>query len=140
MEVPPVIHEALTLLRASIPSTIEIEVRISPDCEPVIADPVQIHQIVMNLATNAFHAMEESGGIMTIYLEPVIISLDSAQHLTVSEGRYNILTVSDTGIGMSDQVQEKIFDPYFTTKKQGKGTGMGLAVVHGIVTRMGGGG
>ncbi len=138
LEVPDVIHEALNLLRASIPATIEMDIRISSHCKPIMADPVQIHQIIMNLATNAFHAMEESGGIMTICLEEKTITSGSPESFSVSEGVYNLLTVTDTGVGMSAQVQEKIFDPYFTTKELGKGTGMGLAVVHGVVSQMGG--
>lgn len=140
MDVGPVIDEALKLLRASFPPTIEIHTRISPGCSKVMADPIQIHQIVMNLATNAFHAMEVSGGVMTIALEQEIIdsTIASASTLGIPSGVYNLLTVADTGTGMADHVREKIFDPYFTTKGQGKGTGMGLSVVHGIITRMGG--
>ncbi|WP_051957825.1 sensor histidine kinase [Desulfobacter vibrioformis] len=140
MDVGPVIDEALKLLRASLPATIEIHTQISPGCSKVMADPIQIHQIVMNLATNAFHAMEASGGVMTITLEQEIIdgASASAAMLVVPTGVYNLLTVADTGTGIADHVQEKIFDPYFTTKAQGKGTGMGLSVVHGIITRMGG--
>jgi len=140
MDVGPVIDDALKLLRASLPATIEIHTQISPGCSKVMADPIQIHQIVMNLATNAFHAMEGSGGVMTITLEQEIIdgTSASAATLVVPTGVYNLLTVADTGTGMADHVQEKIFDPYFTTKAQGKGTGMGLSVVHGIITRMGG--
>lgn len=140
MDVGPVIDEALTLLRASLPATIEIHTRISPGCSKVMADPIQVHQIVMNLATNAFHAMEASGGVMTIALEQEIIDGTSAPDSTldIPTGVYNLLTVADTGTGMADHVREKIFDPYFTTKGQGKGTGMGLSVVHGIITRMGG--
>lgn len=140
MDVGPVIDEALKLLRASTPATIEIHTQISPGCSKVMADPIQIHQIVMNLATNAFHAMEGSGGVMTITLEQEIIDGTSASDstLAIPTGGYNLLTVADTGTGMADHVQKKIFDPYFTTKDQGKGTGMGLSVVHGIITRMGG--
>ncbi len=128
-----ILREAIKLLRSTLPSTIHIEMDIRSE-ECILANPTQLHQIVMNLGTNAFHAMEEKGGQLDISLreiefnerEPVIGSRMPA-------GRYLQLEISDTGPGMDEHVLEKIFEPYFTTKEPGKGTGLGLAVVHGIV-------
>ncbi|WDP91618.1 MAG: PAS domain S-box protein [Desulfobacter sp.] len=134
----PIIKEALKLIRASIPATIDISRDISPDCGAVKADPTKIHQIIMNLCTNAYHAMEETGGELKVALDTVTLEGAGLLTPTMKPGAYNCLTVSDTGIGMDRLVAGKIFDPYFTTKAQGKGTGMGLSVVHGIVSGMGG--
>ncbi len=139
MEIQPVIKEALKLLRASIPATIEMKTLIPSHSPKVKADPVQIHQIIMNLVTNAYHAMEEKGGQMTISLATETVDGNDSMLAAIPAGTYNCLGVSDTGTGMDEDILEKIFDPYFTTKEPGKGTGMGLAMVHGIVTRMGGG-
>ncbi len=129
-----VVKEALKLIRSSIPSTIEIKENIVSNM-PVIADPTQIHQVVMNLCTNAYHAMRDKGGILEIELKDIEIS----EHKNFSEinnmasGRYIHLKVSDTGHGMDERILEKIFDPYFSTKKPGEGTGLGLALVYAIV-------
>jgi CheY-like chemotaxis protein/anti-sigma regulatory factor (Ser/Thr protein kinase) len=136
-----VVKEALRLLRASLPTTISITRNINEECGPVLADPTSIHRIVMNLCTNAYHAMREKGGQLKVTLEETTIAdsdRDRIPALDLNPGRYLKLTVSDTGHGMSHDVQEKIFDPYFTTKPPGEGTGMGLAVVHGIVKSYGG--
>lgn len=133
-----IINEALHLLTPSIPKTIEIKTEIDPDCGRVFGDPTQIHQVIMNLSTNAYHAMEETGGTLTIGLEQQAIDSGSApgsQH-HLPPGAYGKLTVSDTGAGISADVMEKIFDPYYTTKGIGKGTGLGLSVVRGIVKGM----
>jgi PAS domain S-box-containing protein len=133
------IKEALKILRPSIPTTIEIQDDIDPQCGVVLADPTQVHQIVMNLCTNANHAMEESGGVLTIKLQPVCIKEKNPMPLlNLSPGDYVKLTVSDTGTGIDLDIIDKIFDPYFTTKELSKGTGMGLAIIHGIVTEYGG--
>lgn len=127
-----VLQETISLLRGSIPNSIDVKVDTSLDRDTIIGDPSQIQQVLMNLASNAVHAMQEDGGALTISL--------STAHLKAGEltpelqpGRYVKLTVSDTGKGMSRELCERIFDPFFTTKKQGEGTGMGLSVVFGIV-------
>ncbi len=135
LEIGPVVREALKLLRASIPTTIEIRERIPTQCGMVLADATKIHQVLMNLCTNAYHAMREKGGVLAVELDRVQIDAGdekvAALHLTA--GSYLRLQVSDTGTGIDPVIRERIFDPYFTTKKKGEGTGMGLAVVHGIV-------
>jgi len=134
-----IIKEALKLLRASIPTTIEIRENIDRHCGPVLANPSQVHQIVMNLCTNAYHAMRTTGGILGISLRPVEISTkDSIKNINLKPGPYLHLEVSDTGHGIAPEVLGRIFEPYFTTKQTGEGTGMGLSVVHGIVTGIGG--
>jgi signal transduction histidine kinase/CheY-like chemotaxis protein len=134
IQISPIVKEALKLLRSSIPTKIEIKQNIN--CQQnILADPTQIHQIVMNLTTNAYHAMMESGGILGVSLEDVTIDEKNLIcEVEITPGKYVRLEVSDTGCGMDETLKEKIFDPYFTTKEVGKGTGLGLAVVHGIVT------
>jgi PAS domain S-box-containing protein len=133
LQIHPVIKEVLKLLRATIPTTIRICENIASDCGMVLADPTQIHQVMMNLGTNAYHAMRDRCGILEVSLESVEIADNVNQGLKMEPGKYIKLEVSDTGHGMSHAVLERIFDPYFTTKKKGEGTGLGLAVVHGIV-------
>lgn len=130
-----VINEALKLLRSSIPSSIEIRKQIAVSEELVLADSTKIHQVVMNLCTNGYHAMREGGGTLGIKLSEVIIDKDDPRvgNLHLSPGPYFLLEVSDTGVGMPKSVQSRIFEPFYTTKKPHGGTGMGLAVVHGIV-------
>jgi CheY-like chemotaxis protein len=127
-----VVKEALKLLRSSIPTTIEIIGRVHAERCYVMADPTQMHQVVMNLCTNAGHAMKTGGGVMEVRLTEEII--EDGTYKGLSPGRHVRLTISDTGCGIKQEVLEKIFDPFFTTKKPGEGTGMGLAVVHRIVT------
>jgi PAS domain S-box-containing protein len=137
IKIQSVVSEALNLLRTSIPSTIEIRKDINPNCRPVLADSTQIHQVIMNLCTNAYHAMQESGGVLDLMLmEEKIITNESKGDLP--PGSYLKLVVSDTGHGIKNEILEKIFNPYFTTKGLGKGTGMGLSVVHGIIKDHGG--
>ena len=134
VEIGPIIKEALKLLRASLPSSIEIKQEIEKDIGKIEADPTQIHQVLMNLCTNAGHAMSESGGVLEVRLSHVDLDATAAaQYSTILPGPYIRLSVSDTGHGMSPEVCERIFDPYFTTKEVGKGSGLGLAVVDGIV-------
>jgi PAS domain S-box-containing protein len=135
------IKEDLKLLRSIIPTTIDIRQNIDPQCGPVLADPTRVHQIVMNLCTNAYHAMRETGGgVLDVALTPFVAAQPPA---TVPESRlrpgaYVRLEVSDNGSGMDTATLERIFEPYFTTKAKGEGTGLGLAVVHGIMQSCGG--
>jgi len=138
MKMQPIIKETLKLIRSTIPTTIDIKLDINPDCGVIKADPTQIHQIVMNLATNAYHAMEETGGELKVRLKEIELGEYDILRPDMKPGIYACLTITDTGIGMDKELTRKVFDPFFTTKKKGKGTGMGLSVVHGIVTAMGG--
>jgi len=138
MKMQPIVKEALKLIRSTIPTTIEIKQDINPDCGVIKADPTQIHQIVMNLSTNAYHAMEETGGELKVSLKEMEFGTLDLINPDMTPGVYACLTVADTGKGMDKSLTDKIFDPFFTTKAIGKGTGMGLSVVHGIVTAMGG--
>jgi len=134
LKIQPIIKESLKLLRASLPSTIEIRKNIDNECGAILADPTQIYQVMMNLCTNAYHAMREKGGILEVTLTEVNIdSPDLPPNLDLNPGPYLRLVISDTGHGMDRTVVERIFDPYFTTKGPGEGTGLGLSVVHGIV-------
>jgi PAS domain S-box-containing protein len=135
----PILGETIKLLRASIPTTITIAAAIDKTTPAVLATPTQLHQILMNLCTNAAHAMEDRGGVLTVDLRQVHIDgEDAARHGLACSGCYIRLTVKDDGCGISPEIRERIFDPYFTTKEQGKGTGMGLAIVHGIIHNLGG--
>lgn len=140
LEIIPVVKEVIKLIRASLPSTIEIKLRIEAIADIVTAAPIEIHQIIMNLCTNASHAMREKGGLLEIALinEAIKASdLMGADDLT-RPGSYVKLTVRDTGHGMDDRTRERIFDPFFTNKNRGEGTGLGLSVVHGIIESLGG--
>jgi PAS domain S-box-containing protein len=129
----PIVKESLKLLRSSIPTSIEIRPNIPQRIHSIQADPTQINQILINLCTNAYHAMPD-GGILEVSLKHLTFDENTPdQYPGLIPGRYVNLTVSDTGHGISDEEIDRIFDPYFTTKEIGKGTGMGLAVVHGII-------
>lgn len=140
LRIHKVIKEALALLRASIPATIEIEKDIATTSGVVLADSTQIHQVIMNLCTNAYHAMQDTRGILEVSLVAVELSLDDLRNAdqALAPGPYLKLVVSDTGHGMDQATVEHIFEPYFTTKEKGKGTGLGLATVHGIIKNHGG--
>ena len=129
-----IIEETLEMIRSTLPSTIQIQQDIQSD-QATLADPTQIHQIIMNLCTNAYQAMRETGGILAVSLKDVKLTQNDYPLADISPGEYLQLAVSDTGQGIEGKLQEKIFEPYFTTKKAGEGTGLGLAVVHGIVQR-----
>jgi PAS domain S-box-containing protein len=133
VQVHEIVEEVIPMLRATLPSTIEIQTKIA-NCGTILADQSRVHQIIMNLCTNSFHAMEEKGGILTLTLQPIDISGDN--NLEIKEGKYIQLSIKDTGIGIPAKLQTHIFDPFFTTKKVNKGTGLGLSVVHGIVTEL----
>ena len=128
-----ILKEALKLLRSSIPRTIDIQTDIDPDCGVVISDPIQIHQIIMNLATNAYHAMQASGGKLNVSLRQTRIESIPMGFSELTPGEYARLSVTDTGMGIKKNILGKIFDPYFSTKEKGKGTGLGLSIVQGIV-------
>jgi PAS domain S-box-containing protein len=138
VKVSLIVNEALKLLRASLPTTIKMRHHIKSYLA-VLTDPTNIHQVLMNLCTNASFAMQKEGGVLEVSLSDVDLDADFAkQHPDVKPGKFIRLIVSDTGYGMSPEVSERIFDPFFTTKKMGQGTGMGLSVVHGIVKSHGG--
>jgi CheY-like chemotaxis protein/two-component sensor histidine kinase len=125
-----VIEEVMGLVKVALPSTIEIRQEIDKECEQVVADPVQLHQVLMNLCINSFHAMEGCVGILTMRL---------AKGEEDQDGRgWVVLSVADTGTGIEPSVLPRIFEPYYTTKDKSRGTGMGLAMVHGIVKAYGG--
>ena len=133
VQISLILKEALKLLRSSIPSSIEIKHEIVSGAK-ALADPSQVHQVIMNLCTNSFHAMEEKGGTLDISLkEKEITPGELSAESPLTPGKYLVLRVADTGQGMSREVMERVFEPYFTTKETGRGTGLGLAVVHGIV-------
>jgi PAS domain S-box-containing protein len=136
VELGSIVREAVRFLGASLPSTITIKDQIDDDSGLVLADPAQMHQVVMNLCTNAFQAMHEKGGELHISLENTTIEENGLS--TVPKGPYFKLTVSDNGHGMDSNTLKQAFDPFFTTKPAGEGTGMGLALVHGIVRNHGG--
>jgi PAS domain S-box-containing protein len=138
VQVKLIVKEVLKLLRASLPATIDIKQQIDSDAA-VMADPTQIHQVMMNLTTNAGYAMSDAGGCLTVVLTQTMLERDfTDRHTDLQPGPYLKLTVSDTGIGIAPEHLNRVFDPFFTTKPKGEGTGMGLAVVHGIISSLGG--
>lgn len=140
IQVSHIVKEVLKFMRASLPSTIEIRQQFDADIGVILADPVQMHQVLMNLCTNAHHAMMEKGGVLDVRLTSVQVEPEHPAALPdLKPGPYVRVTVKDTGHGMDAATVTRIFDPYFTTKEKGVGTGLGLAVVHGIVQKHGGG-
>ncbi|RPJ75166.1 MAG: response regulator, partial [Desulfobacteraceae bacterium] len=139
VQVHRVVQESLALLKATLPTTIRIRQDLSTQAK-ILGDATQVHQVVMNLGTNAFHAMRAQGGLLDVSLSEVLIAEKRPVELDhLPPGRYLKLTVSDTGHGIEPAIMHRLFDPYFTTKPKGEGTGLGLAVVHGIVKHHGGG-
>ena len=139
LKVQILIKEALKLLRATIPSSIEINSSIDEECGLVKGDPTQIHQVIMNLCTNAYHALQDNSGKIEVCLKEANLSYEqSSERIGMQVGRHLELIVKDNGHGMTHQVMERIFDPYYTTKELGKGTGLGLSVIHGIIKNHGG--
>jgi len=139
IDISTIIKDSLSLMRSILPATIAIRQDIRPCSYVVLANPTQIHQVMLNFATNAAHAMRDTGGTLEITLEEVYLDEESVKRYNaIDPGMYVKLIASDTGHGMSPEVMKRIFDPYFTTKKVGEGTGMGLAVIQGIVKGYGG--
>ena len=139
VQIASAVIESVKLLRATLPTMIEIVQEVEAGPHTVLADPTQINQLLMNLGTNAAHAMRERGGVLKIRLEKIMLDAKSAaSHVGLNPGPYAKITVSDTGEGMDKDKVERIFEPFFTTKDTGEGTGMGLSVVHGIVKAHGG--
>ena len=136
----PVVKETLQFLRSSLPVSIQLQHSTKPDVGAIMADPTQMQQVIMNLCTNAAHAMEKEGGVLKVDLESTTVAEEDVQlDFGVEPGEYIQLTVSDTGHGIEPALLPRIFDPYFTTKGPDKGTGLGLSVVHGIVKSHNGG-
>ena len=128
-----IVEEVLKMLRAGLPSTMEIEKDLDPDCGFILVDPVKFHQVIMNLCTNAFHAMENEKGILRVTLSREEGVAETAPGDSETPASFVVLSVSDTGCGMTPETVAHIFDPFFTTKDRSKGSGLGLAVVHGII-------
>jgi PAS domain S-box-containing protein len=133
-----IFSESLKLLRSTIPSSVEIQQDLDTNCPVINADPTQLNQLLMNLCANAVYAMDEKG-VLKIKLQETKLSKRDIRHKAkMQPGPFVLLSVTDSGKGMSPEVKERIFDPFFTTKKVGEGTGMGLSVVHGIIESHGG--
>jgi len=140
VDIVPIAKDAMKFLRSTIPSTVELKQRITGDSLTVLSDPTTIHQVLINLGTNAAHAMRTTGGVMEVCLESVEIPRDRGSNVPadLKPGPYIRMTVRDTGVGIDPAIRNRIFDPFFTTKPQGEGTGLGLSVVYGIVKSHGG--
>lgn len=138
VQLDKIIHDVMTFLRASLPSTITIHYHGTPRGESLMADPALLHQMVMHLAANAGDAMRDKGGRLEISVDTVQIPQEPGAPVDLTPGPYARLSVRDTGCGIPPEIQERIFEPFFTTKEVGSGTGLGLATVHGIVTSYGG--
>ena len=136
--VAPIVEETYALLRQMIPSSISISLDAQEQVGKIAGDKTQIQQVIMNLCTNAFHAMPDSGGQINIGLKQVKLDGTRATGKNLPHGEYALITVADNGSGIPEQIISQIFDPFFTTKERERGTGLGLSVVHGIVKRHGG--
>lgn len=139
IDVRRVVNEALKMMKATLPANIEFIVSGPADLPPVLANEIHLHQIMVNLCTNAYHAMKATGGRLTVSMnETVLATGDAPSFPEMQPGKYLRLSVSDTGCGIPPELQSRIFDPYFTTKPMGEGTGLGLSTLHGIVKQHGG--
>lgn len=138
VKVNPVVNDVLKMIRVTFPPSIEIRPIISDSIYEICADPTQLHQVLMNLCTNAGHAMKEKGGVLEVTLTDLNRDLASISQENPAPSPYLRLTVSDTGHGMTPEVMKRIFEPFFTTKKDGEGTGLGLPIVQGIVRNLDG--
>lgn len=135
LRLSPMVKETLKLLRATIPTSIEVRQNIPSNGPLIFANSTQMQQVLMNLCTNAYHSMEETGGVLSVALNSEHLHQeDTAGYLELPSGQYVCISVADTGCGMDEMTKQRIFEPYFTTKPEGKGSGMGLATTHGIVT------
>ena len=123
----------MKLLRSSIPAIIDVRHHVEPGRDKVLVEAGRLQQIMMNLCSNAAHAMRESGGVLEVTVKEFQLGAQEGALSELAQGAYLVISVSDTGQGMTQAVMERIFDPFFTTKRPGEGTGMGLAVVHGIM-------
>ncbi len=133
------VTESLRFVRASLPATVEIETNLDPQTPPVRADATHIHQVLLNLCTNAEYAMRPNGGTLTVTLGSAQVGAEQAQQLGgIAPARYAVLSVSDTGCGMDAATRDRVFEPFYTTKPIGEGTGLGLATCYGIATGHGG--
>ncbi|GFM36314.1 PAS domain S-box protein [Desulfovibrio psychrotolerans] len=128
-----VLSEALGIIKASMPRNIDIREHTEQVQAVTMADPTQIHQVVMNLCTNAFHSLRNYGGVLELSLDKTRLDEEDAKLINVTPGNYFVLSVADNGPGIAPEILDKIFDPFFTTKGKTEGTGLGLAVVHGII-------
>jgi PAS domain S-box-containing protein len=133
-----ILGEVIQLSRAGIPTDIEIRQVIDKNCGSILGNPVQIHQVVMNLVTNAYHAINPNPGKITVKLDEINVSRENDGGIELRPGAYARISISDNGSGIDPKILDKVFDPYFTTKPKDKGTGLGLAVVYGIVKEHGG--
>ena len=134
LQLQPVVGECVKLLRSTIPAMVKITHYVDPECPPVLADPTQIHQVIMNISTNAWHALPEAGGRIDINLRATEVDAEMAvRHRELRPGTYVRLSIADNGKGMDGRTLERIFEPFFTTKAPSKGSGLGLSVVHGII-------
>jgi signal transduction histidine kinase/ActR/RegA family two-component response regulator len=139
IKIQPIVAEVLNLLKSSFPATVEIRQQLDANAGTVMADPTHIHQIIMNLCTNANHAMMKTGGILEVKLDALRVDQKSVlKNPSLKKGDYIRLTISDTGHGMDIKTKERIFEPFFTRKEVGSGSGLGLSVVHGIINNYGG--
>jgi len=130
-----VVKEAVKLIRSWVPTTIDIRLQIDSNCGMVLADPTQLHQVMMNLCTNAYHSMRDEGGVITVKMAPAEIDPELARsNKNLASGNFISLIISDTGHGMDEGTIARIFEPFYTTKGVGEGTGLGLSVVHGIIS------
>ena len=138
MDLRPLLKESIDFLRATLPSTITIKLSIDQDLKQIYGDATQIQQVIINLCTNASHAMDDKGGPLVVALSNCQIKLKTIDTGNLDPGDYVLLTVTDIGKGMTEEIKQRIFEPFYTTKDKGKGTGLGLSVVHGIVSKHGG--
>lgn len=138
-DIGEVVREAVDFIKASLPRNIEVHAKVPEEQPLIMADPTQIHQVIMNLCTNSFQALRENGGLINLILSLAEVEDEHARFMSVSPGTYLRLSISDNGPGISPDILDKIFDPFFTTKGKAEGTGLGLAVVHGLIKGHGGG-